>query len=514
MPVLLAMAFTAGLTGSSLSSVRAQEAASPVRIESSPQIFATMCALDAAGFDANSSTLDIYPAESALRAQMLQTKGPAVDEVRKFYAQHRFMDPDETLAPFLTFALVVGPPPNFAFRVSHENLPPEVLAIENFDEILGDFYTEQKLDAQWTAIQPDVNHEIDRLQGPVRGIVFQTTSYLREILEPSTVRTFTVYVDPLVGNRVNFRNIGDHYAIIVGPGTVLPLGDIRHAFLHFLLDPLTLKYQDAISTKRVLLAIAARAPQLPPTYQDDFVGLFDECLIRAVELRLRKLPPEQVEATLTANDRSGFILVRPIYEQLIKFEKAEPAMTFYFPDLVNGIDVSEELSRLQNFRFASTSEQISAGGIHGEDPAAIREAELNRELVRGDRQIAMKDGAGAAGTFQDILNRYPNLPRAVYGLAIASVLQGQGDRAEDLFEQLVRPTSAGIKPANVPGPEILAWSHVYLGRIYDLQGNRDEALEEYRAALAVNGGPDAARVAAQEGIKTPYRPAGTKSGSQ
>ena len=93
-----------------------------------------------------------------------------------------------------------------------------------------------------------------------------------------------------MGARVNFRNIGNHYSIIVGPGPVLPLGDIRHAMFHFLLDPLTLKYQQTISRRAaLLLEIASRAPQLPASFQNDFVGLFDvSALVRAVELRVRK----------------------------------------------------------------------------------------------------------------------------------------------------------------------------------------------------------------------------------
>ena len=322
-----------------------------------------------------------------------------------------------------------------------------------------------------------------------------------------TNRSFTVLVEPLVGERVNFRNIGNHYSIIVGPGPVLPLGDIRHAMFHFLLDPLTLKYQQTISTRRALLEIASRAPQLPASFQNDFVGLFDECLVRAVELRVRKLPADQLESALAADDRTGFILVRPIYQQLIVFEKSEPAMSLYFPSLVQGINVAGEQKRLQNFQFASAAEAVPAGGIQGEN-AGNPETPLEQEFTRGDRQIALQDAAGAAATFQGILNEHPNQPRALYGLALASVLQGHDEKAENLFEQVVNMPPSGSSPAAVaPSPSILAWSHVYLGRIHDLQNEREPAIREYRAALGVNGAPEAARVAAQQGVDKPYRPA-------
>ncbi len=504
-PFVVAAFLCLAVTACGTRSARAQGAVSTIRVETSQQLFATMCALDAAGFDANSNTLDIYPADAALRARLLQLHGPAVRAVRQFYAQHQFVCADETLSPFLSFALIAGPPPQFHYLISRDQIPPTVLSIDGFGEILGRFYVEAQLDREWATVEPEVDGEVARLSNPVRRVVLQSTGYLREIFTPIPGRTFTVLVEPLVGERVNFRNIGNHYTIIVGPGPVLPLGDIRHAFLHFILDPLTLEYQQDISTRRALLDIASRAPQLPQSYQDDFVGLFDECLVRAVELRMRKLPPAQVESVLAANDKTGFILVRPIYQQLIAFEKASPAMSLYFPRLVNGINVAAEQKRFQNFAFASASEKIEAGGIRGENHRAAGDAQLNQQLMRGDRQIALQDGAGAAATFLAILNEHPNQPHALYGLALASALQGQGEKAQNLFERIVK-SPAGA-PGGAPSPNVLAWSHVYLGRIHDLQGNRKLAVSEYRAALNVNGAPEAARVAAEQGIHAPYRPA-------
>jgi Tfp pilus assembly protein PilF len=59
---------------------------------------------------------------------------------------------------------------------------------------------------------------------------------------------------------------------------------------------------------------------------------------------------------------------------------------------------------------------------------------------------------------------------------------------------------------------VLAWSHVYLARIYDDEGQTDQAKMQYQQALAVTGSPDQARQAAQKGLadfrggKLPERP--------
>lgn len=484
--------------------VAAQQVNQAISVQTNQQVFDVMCALDAAGFDANSSTVDMYPPYAALRVRLLQLNGPATQALRDFYRKHEFVNSDETLSPFLSFALVVAPP-DFSFIVPHSDIPPPVTSIDGFGDILRNFYGEAHLDREWAALQPQADAQVSRLIDPMRQVVFQTTGYLRELMTPITSRTFTVYVEPLVGNRVNIRNIGNHYAMVVGPGPVIPIESIRHGFLHFILDPLVLKNQQVISTRRELLEVANRAPQLPLSYHDDLVGLFDECLVRAAELRMEKLPSDRVESVLHQDDLAGFILVRPLYQQLIVFEKAEPAMSFYFPSLVHGINVSAEKQRLANFQFASPNEKVASTGVSGEADENASDAALQQQLLLGDREIATQDGKAAASTFQSILDQHPNLPRAVYGLAIASVLEGQGDKAEGLFEQLVH-APANPRTAAAPTPDILAWSHVYLGRMSDLRGNRQQAQDEYRAALAVSGAPEQARVAAQQGINMPYSP--------
>ena len=182
-------------------------------------------------------------------------------------------------------------------------------------------------------------------------------------------------------------------------------------------------------------------------------------------------------------------------------------MSYYFPGLITGIDVQAEQKRLQGMTFAS-ADAVPALSAHGE--AAAPQSELEGWITEGNRQIASKDAAAAAATFQTAFAKYPNDPRVMYGLAIASVLSGEGDRAKDLFEQLVSARNAaapGSGNAPTPAdPSIMAWSHVYLGRIHDLEDERELAVNEYQAALAVEGAPEAARVAAQSGVEIAYKP--------
>jgi len=507
--VFALLAATIGLAASAPKS-QAQEAEptndSGISVEASPQIFAVMCALDAAGFDSQQNMPAEMPARQQLREDLLRMQGPATKAMRQFYRDHALASPTETLTPYMTFALVADPPPSFQLPANQDLLPPSVLTIDGFQQVLADFYKEARLDARWTKIAPESEPVAALFRSALRRIVTVSDAYMREISKPGYGRAFTVYVEPLVGSRTNFRNSGDRYAIVVGSLSDSSVDTIQHAYLHYMLDRFVLRYRPVVDTKRALLNVAARAPQLPAEYHDDFVSLMDECLIKAVELRLRHLSGDRLEAELKNTDESGFILVRPLVTQLQKFEKDAPAMSYYFPGLITGIDVQAEQKRLQSVTFAS-AEAAPALGAHGQ-PAAPQ-SELEEWITEGNRQIASKDTESAAATFQTAFAKYPNDPRVMYGLAIASVLSGEGDRAKDLFEQLVSARNAaapGSGSASAADPSIVAWSHVYLGRIHDLEDERELAVNEYQAALAVEGAPEAARVAAQSGVGMAYKP--------
>ena len=517
---LLTLALTLALA---LAAPAARAQSNGISVQISEQVFATMCALDAAGFDADTSTLSEMPARRALRDVLLELHGPATEEVRSFYKEHAFADPAETLSRYITFALAIGAPPQFDFQFKREELPPDVLALDGFQPILALFYREARLDEQWVKIEPEYVRAVRRDDAELRRIVFTTNGYLRELIKPSA-RTFTVYVEPLAGNRANFRNFGDHYSIVIGAGTQFPTEQVQHAYLHFMLDRLPLRYRKDLDKKTELINAAGKAPRLPEVYRSDFVAFVDECFIKAVELRLKKLPAAQLEQAMRENDESGFILVRTFVADLQKFEKAEPAMEYYFPEIIAGIDVAAEEKRAKTIAFAAAEETpaAEAGGAAAHGAPA---SELEVWLAQGDRDIAAQDGFSASEIFTKVLAKYPNEPRAIYGIAVASVLRKDVDEARENFERIVTMAAAAPGAPGSSGssgtatgatgtaaatptvdPRLVAWSHVYLGRIHDIEGDRDLAVNEYRAALAVEGAPGAARMAAQHGADAPYAP--------
>ena len=87
------------------------------------------------------------------------------------------------------------------------------------------------------------------------------------------------------------------------------------------------------------------------------------------------------------------------------------------------------------------------------------------------------------------------------------MMEQDGVRAKEVFGRLTSGEHAATQD-----PLVLAWSHVHLGTIYDIEGQPERAKSEYQAALAVDGAPEKAKQAATKalsamgGTKKPERP--------
>src|SRR2546425_9647591 len=346
-----------------------------VSVDGSEAMFTTICALLTAGFESNVSADNWTAFRAQMRERLRHQQGPAVEAVREFYRQHELRDPGATLSRYLWFGLVSGPAPGFQAVLRRDELPPEIIALEGCSEILSNYYQEQKIGQLWRQVQPIYSREVERLHDPVSQIVFVASGYLREILEPSGPRTFAVVVEPLVGRITNVRNFGDHYALVLSGGEEIPADVVRHAFLHFLLDPLPMMYPHVTAVKRPLFEKAAAAPRLAPELKDDYASYFAECTVRAVELKLKRISPGEREAAMNRDDEDGYVLVKPLFAALPKFENSEPSMKLFFQDLVRAIDTGAEGRRLAALKFAP------ADTTNPQDDTAAEEVARQRSLT-------------------------------------------------------------------------------------------------------------------------------------
>jgi Tfp pilus assembly protein PilF len=180
-------------------------------------------------------------------------------------------------------------------------------------------------------------------------------------------------------------------------------------------------------------------------------------------------------------------------------------MKLFFPDLVRAIDMGGETRRLAVVKFAPSQAAGPEDEAASEEVARRRnavpttvpnDAEVITALTEGERRIAEKNPRAAVESFQKVLAKYPDQIRAWYGLGLAALLEHDGPRAKQVFGRLTSGDHAATQD-----PMVMAWSHVYLARIYDDEGQQQLAKREFEAAIAVPGGPEQARQAAQKGLE-------------
>jgi tetratricopeptide (TPR) repeat protein len=85
--------------------------------------------------------------------------------------------------------------------------------------------------------------------------------------------------------------------------------------------------------------------------------------------------------------------------------------------------------------------------------------------------------------------------KAYYGLARIAVLERDPETGDRLFRKVLELD---------PDDWTKSWSLLYLGRLADSQGEREEAQEHYKAVLAVPGVPESVRQAAEKGLKEAF----------
>jgi len=293
--------------------------------------------------------------------------------------------------------------------------------------------------------------------------------------------------------QANARNYGSDYYVVISPGTGsgLKMDQIRHTYLHYLLDPMALKYPTSMVRLKPLLESVKGAP-LDESFKTDASLLATECLIRAIEARTvgsSKTPETQRQQLVEQSAEQGFILTPYFYEALVKFEKSPAGLRIAYADLVGNIDVRKEQRNAAQIKFASKADPEL---LHLSRPT---EGKL---LVTAEQRLSSGDSAGAKKLAQQALDEKKEDPgRALFILAQVATMNRDMQGARNYFEQAL-----GVAHE----PKVLAWSHIYLGRIFDLQEDREAALDQYRAALSAGGALPEAKAAAEHGIQQPYEP--------
>jgi tetratricopeptide (TPR) repeat protein len=481
----------------------------PVSIGQSETLFTVLAAINNCGYDAELGASD--PQRQTIRDEIgrqVESSDAAKDAASSlcgFYRDHLLADDTHTLAQYVSLALYLDPPPAFAPKVKEADLPPDASAVLGLVPLLAKFYTQVGTHEVWQAHQKEYADLSGRYRDALAAMIRDTELYLRLPSGSYGGRTFTIFLEPLgAPSEVNARSYGDNYYVVITPGAkvALKMDQIHHAYLHYLVDPLVGRYAGNLTALTPLLDSVKLAP-MDESFKGDVVLLTTECVIRALEARTSangKAPLSEQEHAVEQSMSQGFILTRYFYENLQQFEKGDVGFRNAVGLMIARIDVHKEQKRAGQVQFAAAA-----------DPELLQLArpKQGRLLIAAQERLSAGDPEGAEKLAKQALAEKSEDPgRALFILAQVS-LKGNMDGAKQYFEQALRSTT---------DPTVVAWSHIYLGRILDLQDHQENgpdrasAVEHYKAAVEASDTLPEAKAAGEQGMQKAYEPPKSSKG--
>lgn len=465
-------------------------------LDASPALFTVLAAMNAAGYDDALDSTANSPIRRQVRDSIAAKHASSVEALKRFFDAHRQNDSDAELSQYISFALTLEGPPDFQYRMPPAEIPMDVRKLEGFDRLIATFYKEADIAGLWKRSQPAYDQVIAAYHSGVTQVLLEANAYLRNPTSGYRGRHFQIYID-LLGppNKIQSRSYKDDYFVVVTPSPEPQIDEIRHAYLHYLLDPLSLRYFEQLNRLKGLADFAAPAPALDAAYKEDFILLSTECLIKAVESRLAH-GPQNRQALVDQALREGFVLTAALADGLAVYEKQVESLRLYFPDLIGQIDLEREDKRLEHVQFAKEAVVKKAKPAPPAPEPVLTGAE--KTLQEAEDLYTRRDLEHARQTYLKVLQQSGENAlhaKAYYGLARIAALQKDPELAEKLFQKILELS---------PDKETKSWAYLYLGRLADAAGERGQAEKNYRAVLAIDGAPASVRSAAEKELAQPF----------
>ncbi len=445
------------------------------------------------------------------------------DALCLYVAQHRMTGTQLDIAQYISLSLYLTTTPELKITVQLADMPPDATQVADVVPLLSKFVKEVDLHGIWLTLRRTYDDAADQLHGPLSNMMVKTNLYLKMPAPTYDGRRFIVVIEPLLSpNTVNARIYGTDYVVVLSPaGGEVHMTDVYHIYLHYLIEPLLFSRHNALEREEPILKEIREAP-IAFRYRSDTVALTVECLIKAIEARnldtgipnykmpanferselpryaherqLVEQKQEAVRQALVDHDmRQGFVLTQYFYTAMIQFEKDSVSLPDTMGEMVYGMDVDQQVHRAREIQF----DQVADGEVLGRNqPHKLEGIDL------AESKLSSGDIAGAAEMAKEVLSKQPagaeptrDVAHAWFILARTAIMTGHPEDAINDFQKTL---------ATAKEQRLLAWSHIYLGRMLDLDCKRDEAVSEYKLALTVRDGRDDTLVAAERGVKTAY----------
>jgi len=502
-----------------------------VTLEDSEPLFDLAAALNACGYDAD---LDKSAAVRAkVRADMneaLQASEDARatrDALCSYITKHHTNDIGLDVGQYVSLSLYLSPPPELTPNMSELDLPPQASAVVNVLPLLRSFVTAVDLHFIWIHHRAEYEALLHRVHDPMTQMILNTNIYLHQPVSTYDGRRFLVLIEPMLSpNLTNARIYGTDYITVTSPdnrpdGDPVRMEEIRHIYLHYIVEPLVYSRGSAMDRIQPMLRGVQDAP-LEFFYKSDVEALLTECLIKAIEARTfviaapvphkpnvihsraDEVPYETAMAAyasetvlerlrlVDSDERQGWTLTGYFYHALEVMEKTGDGLRDEIAPMIYGMDVGGEEHHARQILFVK---EVPSDPLHpSQRPRTLEGMDIAElDLMKGDTDTA------AALANKEMTALKGDHGRAQYILARIDLMHGEAEKAQEGFQATLKLSK---------DPRTLAWSHIYLGRLYDtmLPPDRDRAIAEYKTALEVRDSRPDTKQAAEAGVAQPFVP--------
>jgi len=118
-------------------------------------------------------------------------------------------------------------------------------------------------------------------------------------------------------------------------------------------------------------------------------------------------------------------------------------------------------------------------------------------IRRGEQFVEISEFLEAIKEYEKALQVKRNSSLALYRVGEVYFLQNNLQEAANKFRESI---AGDLEPTWVE-----VWSHLYLGKIFDITGSRDRAVNEYRQASRTRDNTQGALEEAEKYLATPYQ---------
>ncbi|MEP6961153.1 MAG: hypothetical protein ABI995_03695, partial [Acidobacteriota bacterium] len=155
-------------------------------LDGNPTLFATLAAINAAGYDTDIDSPSNSPLRKQLREHLSKLSIPSLSALRRFVRDHKKPNSADDLGQYISFALLSKGAPDFGPAMPNFPPPADADGLQELPALLAAFYREADVAGLWQAVQPAYEQALEQYTDPVSRAVQGVNGYLRNGMNPDT----------------------------------------------------------------------------------------------------------------------------------------------------------------------------------------------------------------------------------------------------------------------------------------------------------------------------------------